>query len=124
MTANGPYYVPASAIGPDGRGTTDIGTPAFQGQLFTNPGAGSVGVLQRRQFTGPSVFNMNVALFKDTRIREGVSIELRAESLNVFNHEAFAVFSGNLDINSPQFGQVTSSATAPRQLQLAVRVKF
>jgi hypothetical protein len=124
MTGNGPYFVPASAIGPDGRGTTDIGTPAFQGQVFTNPGPGSVGELQRRQFTGPSVFNMNVALFKDTRIREGVSLELRAEAINVFNHQGFAVFSGNLDINSPQFGQVTSSATAPRQLQLAVRVKF
>jgi hypothetical protein len=124
MTGNGPYFVPASAIGTDGRGTTDLGTPAFQGQMFTNPGPGNVGVLQRRQFTGPSVFNMNVALFKDTRIKEGVSVELRAEALNVFNHTAFAVFSGNLDINSPQFGQVTSLATAPRLLQLAARIKF
>jgi hypothetical protein len=124
MTGNGPYFVPASAIGSDGRGTTSLGTSAFQGELFTNPGPGSIGTLQRRQFTGPSVFNMNVALFKDTRIHEGTSVELRMEALNVFNHDGFAVYSGNLNINSQQFGQATSLALAPRQLQLAVRVKF
>jgi hypothetical protein len=124
MTGNGPYFVPASTIGPDGRGTNSLGTPEYQGQFFTNPPAGSVGTLQRRQFTGPSVFNMNAAVFKDTRILEKVSVELRLEALNVFNHNAFAVFSGNLNINSQQFGQVTSEALTPRQLQLGVRVKF
>jgi hypothetical protein len=67
---------------------------------------------------------MNAAVFKDTRILERVSVELRLEALNVFNHNAFAVFSGNLNINSQQFGQVTSEALTPRQLQLGVRVKF
>ncbi len=124
MTPNGPYYVPASAIAPDGRGTTYLGTPAYGGELFTNPGAGQIGALQRRQFTGPSVFNMDTALFKETRIRESKSIEVRAEALNVFNHTAFAVFSGNVAINSPQFGQVTSLANSPRRLQLGVRLKF
>jgi hypothetical protein len=124
MTPNGPYYVPASAIGSDGRGTNSLGTPEYPGQFFTNPAAGSLGVLQRRQFTGPSVFNMNAAVFKDTRILERVSVELRLEALNVFNHNAFAVFSGNTNINSQQFGQVTSEALTPRQLQLGVRVKF
>ena len=114
----------ASAIGPDGRGTNSLGTPEYQGQFFTNPPAGSLGTLQRRQFTGPSVFNMNAAVFKDTRIMEKVSVELRLEALNVFNHNAFAVFSGNLNINSQQFGQVTNEALTPRQLQLGVRVKF
>ena len=100
------------------------GSALFQGQIFTNPGAGTIGQLQRRMFTGPSVFNMDVALFKDTKIRENYSVELRAEALNVFNHTNFAVYSSNMAINSPQFGQITSTLFQPRQLQLALRFKF
>ncbi len=124
ITPNGPYYLPASAIGPDGRGVTSLGTPEFQGELFTNPTAGNFGVLQRRQFTGPPVFNMNAAIFKNTKITERTAIELRMEALDVFNHAAWAVFSNNTDINSQQFGQITSEALTPRQLQFGVRVSF
>ncbi|MBZ5602180.1 MAG: TonB-dependent receptor [Acidobacteriia bacterium] len=124
MTGDGPYIVPSSAIGVDGRAVAPAGSALFQGQIFTNPGAGTIGQLQRRMFTGPSVFNMDVALFKDTKIRENYSVELRAEALNVFNHTNFAVYSSNMAINSPQFGQITSTLFQPRQLQLALRFKF
>lgn len=46
------------------------------------------------------------------------------EALNVFNHAAFAVFSSDLMINSPQFGQVTSMASVPRQMQFGLRLRF
>jgi hypothetical protein len=125
MTPNGPYFVAPSAIGSDQRGVAPaISASEFQGQVFTNPTAGTIGALQRRQFTGPSVFSMDAALSKETTLRERYKLELRAEALNVFNHAAFAVFSSNLQINSQQFGQVTNLAIAPRRLQLAVRVRF
>jgi hypothetical protein len=123
-TGNGPYFVPASAIGPDGRGVAPAGQPAFTGQIFTNPTAGNLGTLQRRMFTGPPVFSMDAALFKETKITEKFALELRMEALNVFNHAAFAVFSSNLNINSPQFGQVTSMASVPRQMQFGLRLRF
>ena len=122
MTGNGPYYLPASAIGSDGRGVAPDGQPAFNGQIFFNPPAGTVGTLQRRMFTGPSVFYMDAALSKTTNITERVKAELRLEALNVFNHPTFAIFAQN--INSTQFGQVTSTGTAPRQLQLGLKVIF
>lgn len=124
MTGNGPYIVPQGAIGPDGRGVAPTGEPQFAGQLFTNPTAGTLGELQRRQFTGPSVFDMDAALFKDTKITERFTIELRMEALNVFNHAAFAVFSNNTTINSQQFGQITNIAIQPRQMQFSLKVKF
>jgi hypothetical protein len=124
MTGNGPYYVPASAIAPDGRGVAQTANTTFGGQLFTNPAAGSIGGLQRRMFTGPGVFNMDAALFKETRLTERYKIEFRMEALNVFNHTNFAVFTNNLAINSAQFGQVTSTVGIPRQLQFSLRVKF
>ena len=124
MTGNGPYFVPASAIGPDGRGVAPAGQPAFTGQIFTNPTAGNLGTLQRRMFTGPPVFAMDAALFKETKITEKIALELRMEALNVFNHAAFAVFSSDMNINSPQFGQVTSMASIPRQMQFGLRLRF
>jgi hypothetical protein len=124
MTGNGPYIVPASAIGPDGRGVAQTGQPAFAGQLFTNPTAGTIGQLQANMFTGPSVFYMDAALIKQTKVTERVAVELRMEALNVFNHAAFAVFSGNTTITSQQFGQITNQAITPRQMQFGLRLSF
>jgi outer membrane receptor protein involved in Fe transport len=124
MTGNGPYFAPASAIGPDGRGVAPAGQPAFAGQIFSNPTAGNLGTLQRRMFTGLPVFAMDAALFKETKITEKIALELRMEALNVFNHAAFAVFSSDMNINSPQFGQVTSMASVPRQMQFGLRLRF
>ena len=90
MTGNGPYLVAASALGPDGRGVASADQQPFQGQVFFNPGAGQLGTLQRRDFTGPSVFNMDAALSKTTKFSERISAELRLEALNVFNHATFA----------------------------------
>ncbi len=92
---------------------------------MTNPTAGMLGELQRRQFTGPSVFDMDAALFKNTKITERFTVELRMEALNVFNHAAFAVFSNNTTINSQQFGQIMNqSAISPRLMQFSVRFRF
>ncbi|HEY7337283.1 MAG TPA: TonB-dependent receptor [Bryobacteraceae bacterium] len=122
MTGNGPYFVPASAIGSDGRGVAPDGQPAFNGQIFSNPAAGTVGTLQRRVFTGPSAFTMDAALVKTTALTEKVRAELRLEALNVFNHPTFAIFAQN--INSTQFGQITNTATGARQLQIGLKLVF
>jgi hypothetical protein len=53
MTGIGPYFVAASAIGPDGRAVAPDGSAPFQGQVFFHPGPGTVGALQRRMFSGP-----------------------------------------------------------------------
>jgi hypothetical protein len=124
MTGNGPYFVPQGTIGADGRGVVPAGQTISTGQLFTNPGPGTIGELQRRQFSGPPVFAMDAALFKATKLGEHASLELRMEALNVFNHAAFAVFNGNLNINSQQYGQITSTAILPRLMQFGARLSF
>jgi len=134
MTGDGPYFIAASAIGPGGFGTAQAGSPPFSGQVFSNPGAGTLGQLQRRMFDGPTVFSMDAALLKDTKINERFTMQLRIEALNVFNHAAFAVFStegtqflssnDNMAINSPLFGQITNMAVTPRRLQFGLRLRF
>ncbi len=122
MTGNGPYVVPSSAIGSDGRGVAPPGQAAFTGQLFYNPGPGQVGTLQKRVFNGPPIFDMDAKLAKSVKINERFSAQLYMEALSVFNHPSFYVAAQ--DINSPQFGKVSTQLTGPRELQLGLKVSF
>jgi len=65
-------------------------------------------------------------LEKTTALRRGMSVELRAEAFNVFNHVQFfgpAAASGERDHLEHGFLQVQSS-TPPRLMQLAERLRF
>src|SRR5262249_36822422 len=68
MTSTGPLFIDPSAINTDGRGVNADGTPTFSGQVFSNPAPGTIGGMQRRMFNGPSVFNMDFAILKMTKI--------------------------------------------------------
>lgn len=123
MSGNGPYIVPASAIGPDGRGVAPFGQPAFNGQLFYNPNPEQIGTLQKDVFDGPQIFDMDAKVSKETAIGQIIRMQLYLEALNVFNHPSF--FVGDQDINSPQFGKISSTAGfQPRQIQLGLKVSF
>lgn len=122
MTPSGPVFFPDSIKGSDGRAVAPDGQAPFAGQIFSNPGPGEVGALQKRMFTGPSVFTMDAAIFKETKLRERLTAQIRIQALNVFNHPTFAVYTQN--INSTRFGQVTSGASAPRTVQLDLRLSF
>jgi hypothetical protein len=122
MTGNGPYIVPASAIGSDGRGVSADGSPAFAGQLFSNPAPGEIGGLQRRWFSGPWNFTFDLALLKKIPINEIHSVELRMEALNVLNHPTWYV--PDQDINAVTFGRLQSTANDSRRLQLSARYQF
>jgi hypothetical protein len=121
MTGNGPYIVAKSAIGADGRGVTDPGS-TFNGQVFFNPVAGTVGDLQRRMFDGPNVFNMDLSLIKNTKITERQSLEFRVDAFNALNHPAF--FSGDQNINSTTFGQVAGTVNDRRVIQFGLHYEF
>jgi hypothetical protein len=97
---------------------------AFNTSLFTLPALGTLGNARRRFFYGPGADNTDLAIEKTTALPKGMSLELRAEAFNVFNHGQFfgpASVSGN--ISSTNFGEVQSSS-APRLMQLAARFRF
>ena len=123
MTGNGPYIVAQSAINPgDGSGVNADGAANFRGQVFTNPGAGTLGALQRRYFSGPKRFSYDVSLQKTLRITEHQAVEVRLDGLNVFNHPTFWV--GDQDINGSTFGAISSMLTSPRVLQFGLKYQF
>ncbi len=75
--------------------------------------------------------NLDVALAKTTAITERFKLEFRAEFFNILNHTQFAqptAANGATNVDSPDFGLVTTTGTArvegPRIGQLALRLTF
>lgn len=122
MTGNGPYYVASSAIGADGRAVAPDGSAPFTGQVFFQPSAGTIGALQRMDMAGPSTWNLDFNVRKETRITERHSIELRMDATNVFNHTTWYV--GNQTVTSTSFGKITSTYYGRRLVQFALYWKF
>ena len=120
----GPYEVISSTIDPTntGRAVAPFGSPAFQGEVFFNPVAGTVGALQRRMFTGPNAFNADASLIKNTKIFEKHSLEFRVDAFNILNHPAFA--SSDQNVNSTTFGQVTGEVNGRRVVQFGLNYEF
>ena len=123
MTDDGPFMVAASAINPrDNSGVAPDGENAFDGQVFRHPEPGQAGALQRRLFSGPSLFAFDLAVSKTTRIAENQTVELGLNIENVLNTPTF--FAGDQAIDSEQFGRITSTATGPRRIEVKLRYQF
>jgi hypothetical protein len=108
------------------------GRPYFNKALFTVPSLGDPGNARRRFFSGPGIDNYDMSLQKNLSLSESLSIVLRAEAFNVFNHAQFygpQAINGNITDNSgnitdsSEFGHVVSAAS-PRLLQLAAKLVF
>jgi hypothetical protein len=123
MTGNGPMMISQSAINPnDGTGVNTNGEPAFPGQVFFNPGAGTLGGLQRRMFSGPWTFDTDMRLKKTVNITETKKVELLMDAFNSLNHPTF--WSGDQNINATTFGVVSSMFYSPRIVQFGLHYTF
>jgi len=127
MTGNGPYFISPSAISANGTGAAPDGSPAFSGQVFFNPSAGTLGELQRRTLSGPWFKNYDMSIRKAFHFTERQSLELRADFYNLFNHPNF--FAGDQNINSTSFGKITqmfyaADGVGPRIIQGGLYYRF
>jgi hypothetical protein len=77
----------------------------------------------RNFMTGPGFWNTDLALSKDFVIKEPAKLQFRAEFFNLFNHTNFANPGSNLSAAS-SFGVISSTVSAPRIVQLALRIQF
>ena len=88
---------------------------------FPQPSFGSEGNERFNRFTGPNFDESDVALLKNTAIREGVAFQLRFEFFNVFNRPNLT----SMDTNLPDgtFGRATGQL-APRFIQIGGNLTF
>ena len=122
MTGSGPNMISQSAINPaDGTGVNNDGSLPFTGQVFFNPEAGTLGVLERRLFDGPSIFGLDMSALKTVKLRERQSVEIRMDAFNALNHTSF--YAGDQNINSTTFG-VVSSDYGSRVVQFGAHYRF
>jgi hypothetical protein len=135
-----------TGIGSD-RAQYAVGTPAYNkksncgtvavscltwlnSSAFSLPAIGNFGNVGKGEFFGPGFFNWDMGIFKNFPIREGMSVEVRGEYFNIFNHTNFQVSNSGTSSNNPVtsvsgagFGHILA-ANDPRILQLAVKVLF
>jgi hypothetical protein len=71
---------------------------------------------------GPGQNNWDITLNKDTRIREGQSIQFRTEFYNAFNHNQFG--SPDTAVISTTFGQILGTTVNPRIIQFGLKYLF
>jgi hypothetical protein len=121
MTGSGPSFVSASALNPSGQAAVAGGTP-FSGQIFTVPGAGTIGTLGKRVFDGPWDTTFDFGLMKETKINERHSIQLRMDASNFLNHPSFII--ADQTVTSSTFGKITSTFASRRQIQFALYYRF
>jgi hypothetical protein len=96
----------------------------FDTSQFTQPAAFTFGNVWRTlpDARGPGYQNVDLSLLKNTKLRERINLQFRAEYFNLFNHPNF--WQPNTTLGSQQFGQLNTTTGLPRVGQLALKLLF
>jgi hypothetical protein len=125
------------------------GGKSFNSEAFSIPPNGLDGDFGRNVLRGLGAWQIDFSLHREYRLREGLSLQLRAEAFNIFNHPNFANPSDGYDPDrltfapGPGFGSATQTLAnglgpsnvlgqlsslfqvgGPRTMQLALRLRF
>jgi outer membrane receptor protein involved in Fe transport len=103
----------------------------FDPSTFSKPAVGTLGNLPRNALRGPGYWRTDASLFKKFLFSETSELELRIESVNVFNHVNLDnpdSFIGDPANPSANAGRITSTAFGgndlQRNFQFGVKYKF
>lgn len=102
---------------------------------FAVPAVGQSGSLGRNVLRGLPAWQIDFALRRQFKLTEKLSLQLRGEAFNVFNHPNFGAIQTSL--TSPNFGRATNMLNrqlggvsqlyqigGPRSLQFAIKLQF
>ena len=100
---------------------------AFLAPANTAENGGFYGNVGRDTLIGPGLATWDFSILKDTRIREKLNLQFRAEVFNVLNRANFnlpnAVVLTPSGV-SPTAGQITSTSTTSRQVQFGLKLRW
>ncbi len=116
-------------LNPAFSGPVILGSPDqwFNPAAFLAPpnGSGFYGNLGRDTLIGPGLATWDLSFLKDTRIRERLDLQFRAESFNLLNRANFNTPNGIVFTPSgvsPTAGVITSTSTTSRQIQFGLKL--
>ncbi|HEY7388376.1 MAG TPA: TonB-dependent receptor [Bryobacteraceae bacterium] len=101
----------------------------FNTACFALQPIGTYGNAGRDTIVGPNLWNLDNSLTKDFRIKEAVTVQLRAEAFNIMNHPSFQLLNTNTQIFAgagvnASAGKIQATNSQPRQVQLALKILF
>jgi hypothetical protein len=88
------------------------------------------GNLGRNTFVGPGFNNVDFSILKNTKLKEGMQLQIRAEIFDLFNHANFGQPGRVALVGSTNFGVInntrfaTGDSGSSRQMQFAVKLIF
>jgi len=94
----------------------------FNTALFVPNAVGNFGNSAKNNLRGPGPFNTDLALLKNTKIDEHLTLQFRAEFYNAFNNAALGL--PHFTTTDPTFGQILSTAGSPRIMQFTFKLLF
>jgi hypothetical protein len=110
---------------PDRMGSGKLSNPGpdawFDTSAFVIADYGSFGNSGRNILDGPRYCDFSASVIKDTKMREGLNLQFRAELFNAFNHPSFDLPDGFL--GSSTFGRI-NSAQNPRLIQFGLKIIY
>ena len=110
---------------PNVSGDASLANPSperwFNTSAFSVPARGTFGNAGRNILDGPGQAALNVSMLKSFRLKESLSVQMRAEAFNLLNRTNFDL-PANF-VGAAGFGSVTS-AQSPRHLQLGLKLLF
>ena len=123
-----------------GNGNPVTGNPGglyFDPTAFTLAPIGTFGNSGRLSLRGPGFNNTDLAITKDTKIRENIGLQFRAEFFNLFNHvnwgvpimgngsaNLYTAFSNGVPVRNANAGKILYDVNNPRQIQFALKLTF
>jgi hypothetical protein len=102
---------------------------AVAGCTFQLPSTG-FGNMGRNAATGPGFADVDLSIYKDTKITERVLFQLRLDTFDLFNHPSFSNPGTSATVGSASFGVITATRFpvgdlgSSRQLQIAGKFIF
>ena len=93
----------------------------FNTSLFVPNAIGTFGNSGKDILRGPRSFDTDMALIKNTKLVERLTLQLRGEFFNVFNNVNFGA--PGATVGTPAFGEITSAGN-PRILQFSAKLLF
>ncbi len=93
----------------------------FNTKTFAKPANGFFGNAGEGTVLSPGLVNFNMALYKDFRLTERMTLQFRSEFFNAFNHANWGA--PNTSFGAAQFGQI-SSMKNPRIGELVLKLRF
>ncbi len=96
----------------------------FDTSVFSQPAAFTFGNTQPSSpdLRSPGIANWDLSIFKEFNITEKLRLQFRTEAFNAFNTVRFG--SPNTTVTSNQFGQISTQANSPRQIQFGLKLMF